>query len=34
MQSKFFRWFAGMSCISVAAVAPSAFAQIKVGVTI
>jgi branched-chain amino acid transport system substrate-binding protein len=34
MQSKFFRWFAGMSCISVAAGAPSAFAQIKVGVTI
>jgi branched-chain amino acid transport system substrate-binding protein len=34
MQSKFFRWFAGMSCISVAAIAPSAFAQIKVGVTI
>ena len=34
MQSKFFRWFAGMSCISVAAVAPSAFAQIRVGVTI
>lgn len=34
MQSKFFRWFAGMSCISVAAIAPSAHAQIKVGVTI
>ena len=34
MHSKFFRWFAGMSCISVAAIAPSAFAQIKVGVTI
>jgi branched-chain amino acid transport system substrate-binding protein len=34
MQSKFFRWFAGMSCISVAAIAPSAYAQIKVGVTI
>jgi branched-chain amino acid transport system substrate-binding protein len=34
MQSKLFRWFAGMSCISVAAIAPSAFAQIKVGVTI
>ena len=34
MQSKFFRWFAGMSCISLGALAPSAFAQIKVGVTI
>jgi branched-chain amino acid transport system substrate-binding protein len=34
MPSKFFRWFAGMSCISVAAIAPSAYAQIKVGVTI
>ena len=34
MQSKFFRWFAGMSCISVAVIAPSAYAQIKVGVTI
>ena len=34
MQSKFFRWLAGMSCISVAAFAPSAHAQIKVGVTI
>lgn len=34
MPSKFFRWFAGMSCLSVAAVAPSAFAQIRVGVTI
>jgi branched-chain amino acid transport system substrate-binding protein len=34
MQSTFFRWFAGMSCISLAAIAPSAYAQIKVGVTI
>ena len=34
MQSKFFRWLAGMSCVSVAAFAPSAHAQIKVGVTI
>jgi branched-chain amino acid transport system substrate-binding protein len=35
MQSKFFRWFAGMSCMSLAALAAqSATAQIKVGVTI
>ena len=35
MHPKFFRWFAGMSCISVAVLsAASASAQIKVGVTI
>jgi branched-chain amino acid transport system substrate-binding protein len=35
MQSKLFRWFAGMSCISLSVlVAQSAHAQIKVGVTI
>ncbi|MFL6719487.1 MAG: ABC transporter substrate-binding protein [Burkholderiaceae bacterium] len=35
MQSKFFRWFAGMSCMSLSVlVAQSAHAQIKVGVTI
>lgn len=35
MQSKFFRWFAGMSCISLSMLAAqSAHAQIKVGVTI
>ncbi|HEX8887134.1 MAG TPA: ABC transporter substrate-binding protein [Noviherbaspirillum sp.] len=35
MQSKFFRWFAGMSCISLSVLAAqSAHAQIKVGVTI
>ena len=35
MQSEFLRWFAGMSCISLAALAAaSAQAQIKVGVTI
>ena len=35
MQSKFFSWFAGMSCISLSMLAAqSAHAQIKVGVTI
>ena len=35
MNLKFFRWFAGMSCVSVAVLsASSAGAQIKVGVTI
>ena len=35
MQSKFFRWFAGMSCMSLSVLAAqSAHAQIKVGVTI
>jgi branched-chain amino acid transport system substrate-binding protein len=35
MQSKFFRWFAGMSCISLSMLAAqSVHAQIKVGVTI
>jgi branched-chain amino acid transport system substrate-binding protein len=35
MQSKFVRWFAGMSCMSLAALAAqNATAQIKVGVTI
>ena len=34
MQSTFLRWFAGTCCISLGALAPAAYAQIKVGVTI
>ena len=35
MQSKYFRWYAGMSCISLSMLAAqAAHAQIKVGVTI